>query len=1149
MAGERPMILSASLRGPLDAKSGWINPWRYRPRKSSDATWWQPGSENMLFTRENVMQRAAAYGLGYMTPTEALAWCKASAQTEFESQYGTESRSSLLKSIECDEPEDPDNSEDGETAEQPGDSEGALDDNMLEAQIGEQFLIVDNNITTPYASKDQGGGTRLIKRPVNVDWLKGSYRSKRARWDGPALPSPTPVAPTNNHVEQRRRKVRATQVASLLPSEFRSIQNELLVPRDTQYQSSDSELDDFVTTPAKQQSTENPITRTPSSDRLSHTSSNNLPTLPRATAATRQQEAVDMEDSFVTEVAPSSRDLDKFIFKKKQRIHKSESFGAILDDHRQSDQYIDCTSRNAPLIAWADDEYSKNSPSPENEVSHVERNLDRAFIDEGRKYAKPDHSNVAQLNDQRTFQKLPYKSENAALKVAGNAVKYVIQKPMSKVGLGTVARKYPSSQDPNDISTQSYNSTPPCSRRSPTKLALPIGRTPKLARLLRFSFENTFGGSLFSPIAGVQEGYQEGIVNKMQSSVQASKRSQGETPIQYELDNYQLCVRGEVRNQGEENQDNPMGNNPKSPAKGDGIVVEGENSEDAMDQIQNSPSQKFPSISCESSTRSSSPQQIQEYPQADASYSVRNSIPGPAHVEKWPALISPDTEAQVEQHNIHMLDQEATLEDPSDDESGHGVTLVQAEPQEITTNEAKGTSEESSGSRCGKEATQPVAPQDIKRIDLKATRDKSAGIKGDQGATPSLRKHQDKSSLDSLLSHGQLADVGSGKEATARQATQVAQSPFGQETFLVDGLVLEANTLNQGFDTTVMSEDELEPGREGCGLQSPWVRDISDLLLPRSLSNAMDPQSPTRLLSDAGTLSAVPEGILIEKPGVEMEDYGTTFTEPPRTPEEDNFGIVPFKDLMSPSPALDSRTTYSNNPPANTQQLVEAALKNPWSSSFKKSSLIRARKRVSFNNLPPDDSEIADDSEGLGEVAASASPQEEELLNEHIFGGGFTRTAPFSNHFSAARTRMVTGMLPPTSQSPNNSSPHLSAQAEAFIAADSTALPDQGRSPNDFENPTRYLKPRSEINENSGWKEWGKQRSRLDDASPRSLLPRRQAYSPSMSDFNMEEALDQMDDFLEDWSVEAELKKAKEIAPTKETEDNGTRRRRLFGLA
>ena len=79
LRGYQPVLQSATLRGPL---SGWKNPWRWVPPPAKEDDWWQPGSEDMLFTREKVMKRAADHGLGYLGPSEALAWCKASAQAE-----------------------------------------------------------------------------------------------------------------------------------------------------------------------------------------------------------------------------------------------------------------------------------------------------------------------------------------------------------------------------------------------------------------------------------------------------------------------------------------------------------------------------------------------------------------------------------------------------------------------------------------------------------------------------------------------------------------------------------------------------------------------------------------------------------------------------------------------------------------------------------------------------------------------------------------------------------------------------------------------------------------------------------------------------------------------------------------------------------
>lgn len=71
--GQLPILQSACLKGPFE--TGWVNPWRYRPAKKQNQDWWQPGSEDMLFTRAKVMERAAAHGLGYLEPADALS-CK-----------------------------------------------------------------------------------------------------------------------------------------------------------------------------------------------------------------------------------------------------------------------------------------------------------------------------------------------------------------------------------------------------------------------------------------------------------------------------------------------------------------------------------------------------------------------------------------------------------------------------------------------------------------------------------------------------------------------------------------------------------------------------------------------------------------------------------------------------------------------------------------------------------------------------------------------------------------------------------------------------------------------------------------------------------------------------------------------------------------
>jgi hypothetical protein len=69
----------------------------------------------------------------------------------------------------------------------------------------------------------------------------------------------------------------------------------------------------------------------------------------------------------------------------------------------------------------------------------------------------------------------------------------------------------------------------------------------------------------------------------------------------------------------------------------------------------------------------------------------------------------------------------------------------------------------------------------------------------------------------------------------------------------------------------------------------------------------------------------------------------------------------------------------------------------------------------------------------------------------------------------------------------------------------------------------------------------------LMDSTPPSTV---QKEDPALLDFDfdMDEALSEVNNFLEDWSVDTELQKAKELDNGKHSENTGYRRRRLFGI-
>lgn len=218
--GNIPFIMSASMRGPFDRTSGWENPWRYRPRSPLKPTkeddCWKPGSKDMIFTRKNVLKRAADHGLGWMTPSAALGWCKAAASAEVEAggdktgymgtgfdsedvshgeiltgtqlSTGTNEQSRQATSIQ-----DQLSTNASERPRQALSSQGQISTGGNE-QPRQMEMCTDPGPSTISTGRSKDSFTRGTKRPHDSKWLKGSYISKRGRWDdGHPILSPTPL--------------------------------------------------------------------------------------------------------------------------------------------------------------------------------------------------------------------------------------------------------------------------------------------------------------------------------------------------------------------------------------------------------------------------------------------------------------------------------------------------------------------------------------------------------------------------------------------------------------------------------------------------------------------------------------------------------------------------------------------------------------------------------------------------------------------------------------------------------------------------------------------------------------------------------------------------------------------------------------------
>jgi hypothetical protein len=153
-----------------------------------------------------------------------------------------------------------------------------------------------------------------------------------------------------------------------------------------------------------------------------------------------------------------------------------------------------------------------------------------------------------------------------------------------------------------------------------------------------------------------------------------------------------------------------------------------------------------------------------------------------------------------------------------------------------------------------------------------------------------------------------------------------------------------------------------------------------------------------------------------------------------------------------------------------------------------------------------------------------------------------TMVISFGDHFSTTgRHRLI-----PERNSQLNSSPAVGAQAQAFIAADREVSEKQEDHKTLPMEPSRHLQPRNEAMDNSVWQDSVREDNPFENSS---FISSKGLMDPfAAPTFDMEDVLGKAGDFLEDWSVDAEIKKGKEMSFSKDIESNGAKRRKLFGI-
>ena len=253
----------------------------------------------------------------------------------------------------------------------------------------------------------------------------------------------------------------------------------------------------------------------------------------------------------------------------------------------------------------------------------------------------------------------------------------------------------------------------------------------------------------------------------------------------------------------------------------------------------------------------------------------------------------------------------------------------------------------------------------------------------------------------------------------------------------------------------------------------------------------------------------------------------------PTTPDND---IKPFSDFMSPtpSPAKAELVAVRAKLPS-TQQVLEAAVTNPWNSSLKKPGSGKSQKRVSFGDLP---STTEHGSSPL-RISSPPPPSTSELIAS-LPGQQLPNHPPsakqFEMHFAAAAKSkpMLPGGL-------SQGSPGIIAMAERFIAADENAVKSQKRHRVSPSSPPRPLLTSSPSKVNTGTRE-----GNIADKSE----VNHEAEGPRLGAVDGEENIgsivNELGNFLQEWSVDAELKKLNTSCTSKPSEAPSYSARRRF---
>jgi hypothetical protein len=1129
LQGHLPVLQSARLKGPLykDKKSEWINPWRHR-----EPDWWKPESKEMMFTRGNVMARAKQHGRRDMAPKEALAWCKRDARRQAQ-EMGMDA------DLDFDDSSSFDRSSEGVVIDETIHEETVAKEEEVPMSALSPMPEVPESFPTSYTDDKEGRPSDVwtkAKRPADEHWLKRSHPLKRPKYDQQTDLSPSPYPPAVNIKAHQQSSIsnysHNFQPASLLPSPKELLKTPVRDVEDIRWQRSRNYTQRTDQTAGTGKST--PVTielqrhrfsdlehqRQPSNSfeysyetsspyelhnpshqstaksqsqlpRLSQTSA--LPVHPRLHAINNNGHLTPGNLSFVTDMAPSSGNLEHFDFRKK-RIPTADSPKTIgyppiaLSEHTQ----MSFLGSSKPVIE------SERGIMPSSITRYTTQNIQPQSSTQNREplvsYSSfgSDGNDGSWLSTQESIGSTPSVSSTTRR----IAVKDLLS-PEHEDG------------DTSWVTTQNDSSYRPTSSN------------------MNGTFQGSHSSNASRPILSMDHQLSRSMDEKRSgipfSSFQSPSPMKNHSFISQPSQN--ILPR-------------PSPHLPAFHKEKSNLLVPG-----PIDVFATSSTQSYNSspVSLRNSTSHTYVAPTIQHSSRAGRSSLEKQVSDTveAHHDKGSQASNPP--------NIQPLDHNARLgtkaDAPRKIDSGRDEILG-GKLKSPVGGRTEGDLESQSGSEVipsinglvRKEFDEPEKgsysspngnPSNIgekssvsrlhNRTPLPASRKAGA-----QRSTPGISKSQSSHAPESSDTPVRESEKQKPQVRIENYAENIPKSPDGRATAKAPAENAPAAETPSLRPASAPQEHE---HLKKHSPQSPWATtEIKPILAPVVLE--------TTELNDA--LSSPHSGWQKEE----------------LLPATDSNAIRPFRDLMTPSPPPEQNDTpQTEQRPSNTQLLVEAAIKNPWATSSTTKSK-KCKKRVSFGILDEEEPNSPTVHSSAQRRQPSPPPRIDSsvLRDEDKFDDEVTNLDRFKKHFSTvSKYRPVLSGV----RSLIQSSPAVDAMAEAFIAADRDTSHEAKRRRTASESPSCSRKPRDKTFSTFADHEDGDGDDSLhrEPASRSSFTTALNETSSNkkLGDFTQDEYLDELGSFLGDWSVEGELKKVEDVNTPKQTQsDNGGARRRLL---